>query len=113
MQSRRIHVVKGLTAGGNQVPILVDDQGRLIIEGGGGGGGGGGAPWYSNLAALRAATVPTGAFMVYMLDVGTQDAPPGGWFRWSSASTATDDGVDVILPNDRGSGTPGRYLRTT
>ena len=113
MQSRRIHVVKGLTASGNQVPILVDDQGRLILADTGVGGGGGGAPWHANLAALKAATVPTGAFMVYLLDVGTQDAPPGGWFRWSSSSTATDDGVDVILPNDRSSGTAGRYLRTT
>jgi hypothetical protein len=49
--------------------------------------------------------------MAYLLFVATEGDGGGGWFRFVTSETDADDGVDVIKPDNIGSGDPGRWVR--
>ena len=63
----------------------------------------------STLAALRALPAATAPDTVYMLGYLSAYDGGGGYFKWSSANTDSDDAGAVIAVND--SPSVGRYLR--
>lgn len=70
---------------------------------------------YDIFSSVRAALAPTlGTGQTLVIDVeGASVATDtgGGLFYWNAASTATDDGSNVLKPNSIAGGSPGRYLR--
>lgn len=49
--------------------------------------------------------------MAFLSFLSSEGDGQGGWFEFSTASTADHDGVDVIIPNDLDSGDSGRWIR--
>lgn len=66
---------------------------------------------YAGIAALRARTRHRDRDMAYLLYVTTDGDGGQGWFRFDAASTDTDDGVDVLRPDDTSGANPGRWER--
>lgn len=66
---------------------------------------------YGGIAALRARTTHTDNQLAFLLYVATEADGGGGWFRFVAASTDSDDGVDVLRPDDITSINPGRWER--
>jgi hypothetical protein len=66
---------------------------------------------YAGVISLRARTEHTANQMAYLLFVATEGDGGGGWFRFVTSETDADDGVDVIKPDNIGSGDPGRWVR--
>lgn len=67
---------------------------------------------YRGAAALRLETNYRDRQMAYLLYAATDGDNAGGEFSFVSASTDTDDGLDVIKPDNIASGSPGRWVRT-
>lgn len=65
----------------------------------GGGGGGSGVTTYSNLTALRAASVPANGTLVHMLGYTTAFDGGGGLFTYQTAASLPDDGGTRIVPS--------------
>lgn len=62
-------------------------------------------------SALRAVTGYAANQMRFLSYLVTPDDGQGGWFKFDAASTAVDDTVDVLKPNDIADASPGRWVR--
>jgi polygalacturonase len=66
---------------------------------------------YGTHSGLTGATTPS-ASPSAITQSGYRAAGDGGWaeYDWNPTSTATADGVAVVLPSGQSSGTAGRYI---
>jgi hypothetical protein len=66
---------------------------------------------YATHSGLSGATTPS-ARPSAITQSGYRDAGDGGWaeYDWNATSTATADGVAVVLPSGQSSATAGRYI---
>ena len=79
------------------------------IDSVGGGGGGGGGVAYSNMIALRAASISSD--MVTLLGYYEEGDGGGGTFRWDSTDTTSADNGGTILVPTSGLSSSGRWKR--
>ena len=66
---------------------------------------------YPGIVSLRARTLHTANQMAYLFFVATEGDGGGGWFRFTVSSSAADDGVDVLKPDNVSVADPGRWVR--
>ena len=85
----------GLPTTGSSVVSIVDTSGTA----------------YRGVAALRSRTAHLDTQLAHLAFVATRGDGGQGMFEYVSASTATDDGLNVLKPDDIDSADPGRWIR--
>ena len=78
-----------------------------------GGGGTAVLEGYAGIAALRARTDHTSNQLAYLLYVTAEGDGGQGWFRFNTASTTADDGLNTLKPDDITGGNAGRWERVS